>query len=61
MNSIKDFDCVKFQREVRAKMLEEANYDLKRLAINIEKSLKHNDLYKFLIERKEKEKQQAAA
>jgi hypothetical protein len=54
MNEIQDFDCVQFQREVREKMLKEANYDLKTLAENIRKNLDKNELYLFLKDRKEK-------
>jgi DNA-binding transcriptional regulator WhiA len=61
MNNKENFDCVKFQRDVREQMLKEANYDLHTLAQNIKNSLKNNDLYKSLIERKEKEKQLATA
>ena len=51
----KVFDCVQFQREVRERMLKEANYDLKTLVENIRNNLKNNDLHHFLMERKEKQ------
>lgn len=57
MNKIKNFDCVQFQRDVREKMLKEADYDLNKLAKNIKGRLTNNDLYIFFKERKEKEKQ----
>jgi hypothetical protein len=57
MNKEKDFDCVQFQRDVREKILKEANYDIRILAENIKSSLKDNDLYIFFKERIDKEKQ----
>ncbi|MBI5325759.1 MAG: hypothetical protein HZB41_10905 [Ignavibacteriae bacterium] len=55
MNKTKTFDCVQFQRSIREKMLKEADYDLDKLIKGIEERLKTNDLYKFLIERQEKQ------
>ena len=55
MNEIKNFDCVQFQRQVREKMLKEADYDLEKLVRKIKEGLKSNDLYIFLKERKHKQ------
>jgi hypothetical protein len=44
----KEFDCVKFQRERRVQMLNEADNSLEQLFNNINNSLKNNDLYEFL-------------
>ncbi len=57
MKNKKEFDCVKYQRDVREKNIMEANYNIRELASNIILNMKENELYKFFKERKEKEKQ----
>ncbi len=52
MKQNENFDCVKFQRDVRKEMLEEAEFDLKILSQNIKNSLKDNDLYNYFMKRK---------
>jgi hypothetical protein len=48
------FDCVKYQREFREKMLSEAGYDLNKLAENIKRNVQKNELYIFFQDRKNK-------
>jgi len=57
MNKEKKFDRVQFQRDVREKMLKEADYVLVKLVENIQERLKTNELYHFLMERQKKAKQ----
>ncbi|MCL5990939.1 MAG: hypothetical protein M1419_02415 [Bacteroidetes bacterium] len=53
----KTFDCVKFQRDIRNKFIEEAGGDFKKLLELLDKKSKESELYHFFKERKEKEKQ----
>jgi hypothetical protein len=48
----KTFDCVKFQLEVRAKMLKEANYDLHTLIHQVKENNKKSKFYKLFTDRK---------
>lgn len=58
---IKTFDCVEFQRKVRMDNYILANGDYDLMISNMQNRLKDNELYRFLIERQEKEKKKATA
>ena len=53
----KEFDCVKLKQEIQEKLWVEAGESFEGLIKLHDRMIKENDLYKFLIERKEKEKQ----
>jgi hypothetical protein len=57
----KTFDCVQMQRNIRDTLLKEANYNLKELVTMIKENNQISPLFKQIIERKEKEKQQTTA
>ncbi|NLO18764.1 MAG: hypothetical protein GX121_02625 [Ignavibacteria bacterium] len=50
----KTFDCVKYQRDIRDKFIEEANGDFRVLLENLRAKAKKSELYHFFKERKEK-------
>lgn len=51
----KTFDCVKYQRDIRDKFIEEANGDFRVLLENLRAKAKKSELYHFFKERKEKQ------
>jgi hypothetical protein len=57
MNKKKSFDCVEFQRKVRMENYILANGDFDLMIANMQKRLIDNELYNFLIERKNEGKQ----
>jgi hypothetical protein len=59
MKKTKTFDCVGFQRKIRYQHYLEANGDVEIMLKNMEKRLETNYLWKELIARQEKARQQA--
>lgn len=53
----KEFDCVKMKNEIQAKFWIEGGETIEGLIKLHDKMIKENELFKFLIERKEKAKQ----
>ena len=56
----KTFDCVEMQRNIRDALLKEANYNLKDLVKMIKDNNKISPLFKQIIEKQEKAKQQTS-
>ena len=52
MKKNKSFDCVEMQRNIRNEMLEEANYDLHTLILQVRENDKKSSLYNFIINKK---------
>jgi hypothetical protein len=61
MKTIENFDCVKFQREVRLMHYEECKGDYNLMISNQNKRLQNNKLWIKLLERQKKTKQLTAA
>jgi queuine/archaeosine tRNA-ribosyltransferase len=57
METIDNFDCVEFQREVRLRHYFEANGDIVLMIKNMRERLENNSFCKEFIESKEKETQ----
>jgi hypothetical protein len=55
MKKIKTFDCVEFQRNVRYQHYLEANGDVDLMIQNMKKRLEQNELWKNILERKQKQ------
>jgi hypothetical protein len=53
----KTIDCIEMQRKIRVELLEEANFNLHTLIEQVKENNLNSRYYKFLIERKKKEKQ----
>lgn len=51
-----DFDCVKYQRDIREKFISEANGDFDQLLLLLNQKAKESDLYHFFKERQDKAK-----
>ena len=49
------FDCVEFQRQIRLKNYLEANGNYDLMILNMKNRLHDNELYKYLIEKKNNE------
>jgi hypothetical protein len=54
---IKTFDCVKFQRDIRDKLINEAGGDYEKLLKLLNKKAKESELYHFFKDRQEKYEQ----
>lgn len=61
MKTVKEFDCVEFQRKTRTKFADEANMNFDDLIKLLDEKISKSDVHLKLIKRLEKEKQLTTA